>query len=100
MLEGIAVVLRIVIKLIRIGEEIATGTERITTAHIRTRKAYALGLLDGEDILRRAVERFAHFITNIRVCILIRNDLHGILDACRSVIRGEDEREAQFSCAA
>ena len=100
MLEGISVVLRVVVELVGVREEIASGTEGITAAYVRAGQSDLFRMLDGEDILRIAVQRLSHFVADIGVGVLIRNDLHGILDAHRSVIGGEDEREAQFSCAA
>ena len=59
MLESVAVVLRVVIELVGVREEIAAGTEGVAAAHVRTRQSDLLGLVYGEDILGVAVQRFA-----------------------------------------
>ena len=92
MLEGVAVILRVIVELIRVGEEIAAGTEGITAAHIRTRQTDTLGLLNREDILRTAVKRLADLVADIGVRVLVRHDLHGVLHARGAMIGGEHER--------
>ena len=94
MLEGIAVILRVVIELVGISEEIATCTEGIRTADIRARQTDALRLLDGKHILGIAVERLAYLIPDIGVGILVGDNLHGILHAGRAMVSGQYERKA------
>ena len=99
MLERIAVILRVIIKLIRVREEIAAGAEGITAAHVRAGQADTLGLLDEEHVLRIAVQRFAYFVPDIGVCILIGDDLYGVLHACRTMVGRQHERESQLGRA-
>lgn len=96
MLEGIAVVLCVVIELVRVGEEVRTGTEGIGAADVGARQAYTLRLVDREDILGRAVECFSYFIADVGVGILVRDDLYGILDARGTMVGGKHERETEF----
>ena len=89
MLEGVAVVLRVVIELIRVCKEIATGTERIRAANIRTRQTYFLRLFNSKNVFGTAVQRLTHFIADIRIGILVRDDLHSILHTRCTMIGGE-----------
>ena len=96
MLEGVAVILGVVVKLIRVREEIAAGTESITAAHVRAGQAYALGLLNREDVLRTAVKRLADLIADIRVRVPIRHNLHGVLHARRTMIGSNDQGKSHL----
>ena len=93
MLEGIPIVLGVVIELVGIREEIRTRAESIGAADVGARQAYLLGLFDEENGLIAAVKGFAYFITDIGVGVLIRDYLHGILDARGTMIGGQDERK-------
>ena len=57
MLERVTVILSVVVKLIRVSEEIAASAEGIAAADIRAGQAYALGLLYGEWITERQWHR-------------------------------------------
>ena len=98
MLEGIPIVLGVIIKLIRVGKEIAAGAESITAADVRTRQTYLFGLLNREDVLRGTIERFAYLIADIGIGVLIGDDLYGILHARGTMIGGQHECETQISC--
>ena len=89
MLERVTVILSVVVKLIRVSEEIAAGAEGIAAADIRAGQAYALGLLYGEDVLRTAIEGLTDLIADIRVGVLICHYLHGVLHARRTMIGGK-----------
>ena len=94
MLEGVAVVLRVVIELVRISEEIASCAESITAADVRTGQADTFRLLDGEDRFGVAIQRFTYLVPYIRIGILIRNNLHRIFHACSAVIGCKNQCEA------
>ena len=94
MLEGIAVVLGVIIELVGIREEVRTRAESIGTADVRARQAYLLGLFDEENRLIAAVEGFAYFVTDIGIGVLIRDDLHGILDASGTMVGSEHQCKA------
>ena len=96
MLEGVAIILRVVIELVGICEEIISGTKRITATYVRARESDTFGLLNGEHILGRTIERLAHFIADIGIRILIGDDLHGVLNTRGAMIRSEHQGKAQF----
>ena len=93
MLERVAVVLRVVVELIRVREEIASGAERIAAADVRAGQTDPFGLLDGEDVLGRAVKRLAHFVADIRIGVLVCDDLHGVLHPCGAVVGSQHQCE-------
>lgn len=100
MLEGVAVVLRVIIELIRVRKEIASGAERIGAAYVRTRQSDALRLVNSKYILGAAIKRFPDLVTDVRVRILIRNYLHSILHSCGAMVCGEHQGESLFGRAA
>lgn len=98
MLEGVAVVLRIVIELVRVREEIIACAERITAAHVRTRKPDTLGLVDEKDGFHVAVERLTHLITDVRIRVLVRDDLYGVFHTRCTMVGRQYQGETQLGC--
>ena len=66
MLERIAEVLRVVVKLVRVRKEITAGTEHITAAHIRAWQTDTFRLVNSHDILRAAIKCFAYLVADVR----------------------------------
>ena len=63
MLEGVAVVLRIVVEVVGVAEEVVARAEHVTAAHVRTGEPHFLGLVYHHHVLALAVECLADLVS-------------------------------------
>ena len=89
MLEGVAIELCVVVEVAGVRKEIIAGAEHIAAADIRARQSHLLGAGNLEAVLGLAVERFAHFVAQVGVGVLIANNLHSVGHARRAMVGGQ-----------
>lgn len=86
MLEGAIIILHIIIIVVGIGEEIASGRENVGRRHVGSRKPEPCRILHLIDLLGIIGEILANLVAEISVGVLIAHDLHRIVDTDSAVV--------------
>ena len=89
MLEGIAIELRIVVEVIGVRKEVAARTEHIATAHIGRWQSHLLRACDFKTVLCTTIQCLTHLVAQVRIGVLIANNLYRIRHACSTMIGRE-----------
>ena len=97
MLEGVAIELCVVVEVVGVRKEVLSRAEDIAAADIRTRQTHLLRTGDLEAVLGLAVERFADFVAQVGIGVLVADDLHRIGHTRGAVVGGEHNFVAQRS---